>query len=270
MKLVKGTTETTVFPFFPGPLNRAELANQAVALGASNYGDGASLTTINDLNLPSDTQDWFTSTRPTSDSQVATYAVVVDNLFGRVDIIYWWFFPYNQGKTIASTSWGNHVGDFVRVKVSLQWVNFQSPGSESVLRVRYYAHSSYDDRSGAQADMVGKQAIARMANGDHEIYYSEGLWSRPGPSYDYTKRNPYRFNTRFGNMEIYQWNPTASDWIPPPPASPASFKDTNWLKFKGRWGNWEAGSITLFGQDLIAQREKGTDSLNRPADYVLT
>ena len=48
----------------------------------------------------------------------------------RLDIVYWWLFNYNQGKTVAGTSWGNHVSDWEHVKVKLDQVDFANPQNE--------------------------------------------------------------------------------------------------------------------------------------------
>jgi hypothetical protein len=89
--------------------------------------DGACLRTRADLNSPSDTQDWFNGTRPLDGSQVTSYAVVTEGRNGKLNIVYWWFFNYNQGKTVASTSWGNHVSDWEHVRVELENVDFSRP-----------------------------------------------------------------------------------------------------------------------------------------------
>jgi hypothetical protein len=97
--------------FYTGPLNRNVLAQAAAALGNANTSDSACLRTRADLNQPSDTQSWFAGARATNPSQLTTYAVVVEGQSGKLDIVYWWFFNYNQGKNVANASWGNHVSD---------------------------------------------------------------------------------------------------------------------------------------------------------------
>ena len=86
---------------YEGPMDRNVLAQQALLLGAGNTSDTAFLRTRADLNQPSDTQNWFNSARPTDPSQVTAYVVVIEGAQKRLDIVYWWFFNYNQGKTVA-------------------------------------------------------------------------------------------------------------------------------------------------------------------------
>jgi hypothetical protein len=90
--------------FYDGPLDRNVLAKQASLLGAANTNTTAFLRTRADLNQPSDTQDWFAGAPPTNPAQVTTYAVVVEGAGKRLDIVYWWLFNYNQGKTVAGTA----------------------------------------------------------------------------------------------------------------------------------------------------------------------
>jgi hypothetical protein len=94
--------------FFTGALDRNVLAQEAIKLGANNDQTTACLRTRADLNQPSDTQDWFAGSYP-GETGVTTYVVVVQGDNGKLDIVYWWLFNYNQGKTVAGTSWGNHV-----------------------------------------------------------------------------------------------------------------------------------------------------------------
>ncbi|MGZ8786189.1 MAG: hypothetical protein ACXW1Y_11585, partial [Acidimicrobiia bacterium] len=153
--------------YYKGPLTRNALAVQATALGANNTGTTACLRTSADLNSPSDTQDWFYGTLPTS-SQVTTYAVVVEGQNGKLDIVYWWFFNYNQGKTVAGTSWGNHVSDWEHIKVQLGGVDFASPQGPLGCR------ENPDDRTTARSS--GRPGGPGASNADGGL---PGLGSQP-------------------------------------------------------------------------------------------
>ena len=128
-------------------MDRDVLAKQAGSLAVANANTNtmAFLRTRADLNQPSDTQDWFASARPTGPAKVTAYAVVVEGAQKRLDIVYWWFFNYNEGKTVANTSWGNHVSDWEHVKVKLDGVDFAKPRNEVVVGVMYDHHGDQDN-----------------------------------------------------------------------------------------------------------------------------
>jgi hypothetical protein len=251
--------------FYTGPLNRSVLAVQAMALGGNNTNDGACLRTRADLNQPSDTQDWFNGTRAQNPSQLYTYAVVVEGRNGKLDIVYWWFFNYNQGKNVANTSWGNHVSDWEHVKVQLAGVDFANPRNERIADIVYDHHGDKETHAPGDgvAEINGLQVLVHLANGDHECYPRAGVYDRPMSTHDYCKDNAYRFDTRPGNVEIYSWMGT--DFAPVPAGASSSFHDPAWLRYRGRWGNWQRGD--LFGQ--VSQLESGPEGIFRPGEYAV-
>lgn len=250
--------------FYDGPLDRNVLARQAQLLGAANTNATAFLRTRADLNQPSDTQDWFSGSPPTNPAQLATYAVVVEGAEGRLDIVYWWLFNYNQGKTVAGTSWGNHVSDWEHVKVKLAGVDFATPQNEVVAGVMYDHHGDQDNfkPGDGNAEFSGRQALVHLANGDHEAYAKAGVYDRPMGTHDYCKENAYRFDQRAGTVEIYLWN-GSSDFSAAPSGATPSFKDPGWLRYHGRWGNKQRGD--LLGQ--VARLESGPEGPFRAGEY---
>jgi hypothetical protein len=252
--------------FYTGGMNRDVLAAQAIALGNHNSNTGACLRTRADLNQPSDTQDWFNSTRATTPQQLVSYAVVVEGTNNRLDIVYWWFFNYNQGKNVANTSWGNHVSDWEHMKVQLDGVDFAHPQNERVAGLLYDHHGDKEQHvpGDGGCEMNGLQVLVHLANGDHECYPKAGVYDRPQGTHDYCKENAYRFDTRGGTVEIYSWN--GSDFAAPPAGASAAFRDPAWLRYRGRWGNWQRGD--LFGQ--VARLESGPEGIMRPGEYVIT
>jgi hypothetical protein len=252
---------TTVYD---GPMDRNVLAKQATLLGAANTNALAFLRTRADLNQPSDTQTWFASTRPTDPAKVTAYAVVVEGAERRLDIVYWWFFNYNQGKTVASTSWGNHVSDWEHVKVKLDGVDFAKPQNEVVVGVMYDHHGAQDNfkPGDGNTEFSGRQVLVHLANGDHEAYAKAGVYDRPMGAHDYCKENAYRFDQRQGTVEIYVWN--GFDFSVPSPQATANFKDPAWLTYRGRWGNHERDSLA--GQ--VSVLESGPEGPFRPGEYA--
>ena len=232
-------------------------------LGAANTNALAFLRTRADLNQPSDTQDWFGGAPPAGPAQLATYAVVVEGAQGQLDIVYWWLFNYNQGKTVAGTSWGNHVSDWEHVKVKLAGADFANPGNETVAGVMYDHHGDQDNfkPGDGNTEFSGRQVLVHLANGDHEAYAKAGVYDRPMGTHDYCKANAYRFDQRAGTVEIYLWN--GSDFSPPPAGATPNFKDSGWLRYRGRWGNHQRGDFA--GQ--VARLESGPEGPFRAGEY---
>ena len=252
--------------FYNGALDRNVLAEQAALLAKANANTNtmAFLRTRADLNQPSDTQDWFNGAPPTKPAELATYAVVVEGANKRLDIVYWWLFNYNQGKTVAGTSWGNHVSDWEHVKVKLDQVDFAHPQNEVVAGVMYDHHGDQDNfkPGDGNTEFSGRQVLVHLANGDHEAYAKAGVYDRPMGTHDYCKENAYRFDQRAGTVEIYLWN--GSGFSPMPPGATPNFKDPGWLTYRGRWGNHERDSLA--GQ--VSVLESGPEGPFRPSEYA--
>ncbi len=251
--------------FYDGPLDRNILATQAARLASNNSNTGACLRTRDDLNQPSDTQDWFNGTCPGDSSAVTAYAVVVEGENNKLDITYWWFFNYNQGKTVAGTSWGNHLSDWEHVKVHLGGVDFARPQHETVLSVMYDHHGNQETHPPGDgvAEFCGSQVLVHLANGDHEAYPRAGVYDTAQGTHDYCKENAYRFDQRAGSIEIYTWNGT--DFSAVPDGATPAFKDPAWLRYRGRWGNWQRGSLL----GLVSQLESGPEGIFRPSEYAV-
>ena len=103
-------------------------------------------------------------------------------------------------------------------------------------------------------------------------FQTDGPYKRAA---DYRNANPCRFNQRQGPIEIYLWD--GQTFAAPPDDAPATFKNPDWLMYKGRWGNWEMGYVgyddidfpglgTLEGSS-VAQLESGPEGLFRPTEY---
>jgi hypothetical protein len=111
------------------------------------------------------------------------------------------------------------------------------------------------------AEFSGRQVLVHMANGDHECYPKAGVYDRPQSTHDYCKENGHRYDQRQGIIEIYQWS--GSNFVPVPQGAPATFKNPNWVSYRGRWGNWQRGD--LFGQ--VARLESGPEGIFRASEY---
>jgi Concanavalin A-like lectin/glucanases superfamily/Vacuolar protein sorting-associated protein 62 len=126
------------------------------------------LQTTNQLSSPSD------SSLPVFAGNLASapvYAFWVEKQPGArlVDLVYFFYYPYNRGKEIANTIWGNHVSDWEHVTVRLVW------GQPEAVYI------SAHDFGGAYPWYLN--ALGRT-NLTHPIIYSawgsHGCWVNPG------------------------------------------------------------------------------------------
>ncbi|MCA9701215.1 MAG: Vps62-related protein, partial [Myxococcales bacterium] len=67
------------------------------------------------LDSPSDTLPFFAGELATA----PIYGYWADKGGGIVDLVYFVYYPYNRGKEVANTIWGNHVGDWEHITVRL-------------------------------------------------------------------------------------------------------------------------------------------------------
>ncbi len=101
------------------------------------------------------------------------YAFWVDK-GGYADLVYYFYYPYNRGKSVANTIWGNHVGDWEHITVRLTWLR---GGDWSLEPTHVYiaAHNfggAFRFRAVARED--GTHPVVFSARGSH------GSWREPG------------------------------------------------------------------------------------------
>ena len=243
-------------------LTKADLVKGANTL-IRNNSESATLRTIHDLNQPSDTQDWFNGNK---EVPITSYVVVSspsDTDFSRVNITYWWFFNYNQGKTVGSTSWGNHVADWTYCKISLEKTN----NDYTIKEIMWDHHGNKIYRTpGQQIDYVDDHPVVYVAQGSHECYpnpgsHSSDIFLVPDDQCSDLNSGIKKYTWKDGNsFEIYYWSIERQKFI-----NYSGCPNSDWLSYKGRWGNWERGS--LFGQ--VARLESGPEGLWRPQEYAL-
>jgi hypothetical protein len=114
----------------------------------------------------------FATTQPCQLSDATTYAfwdeqaISVENETSDViNLTYFFYYPYNRGKEIASTVWGNHVGDWEHITVRLSWV--YDPSAGWGIKPIHLFVSAHDFGTAHPWD-----TITTAAGSDHPIVYS--------------------------------------------------------------------------------------------------
>lgn len=134
-------------------------------------GDGRYwVRSIEGLDSPSDTLPFFAGELESA----PMYSYWADKGDGIVDLVYFMYYPYNRGKSVVSTIWGNHVGDWEHITVRLRQ---SDDGSYVPTEVYLSAHSfggAYEWGSGEVELFEGTHPVVYAATGSH------GLWSQPG------------------------------------------------------------------------------------------
>ncbi|KAF2275968.1 uncharacterized protein EI97DRAFT_433902 [Westerdykella ornata] len=229
--------------------------------------------TLNNVNqLPSDTYltskdeisenpaaAWLKGTKPDSNGKtqgaVPAAVIVADKGDGVVDAFYMFFYAYNYGGNvlrIKQLNFGNHVGDFEHLMI-----RFRNGAPEYVW---YSQHANGQAFSYGTVRKQGLRPLAYSANGSHANYAIPG-------KHDHTIPN---FNLPAGALEDdtdagILWDPiqsaywyqysfdrngdrNAGSFTAYDSASP-----TEWLEFRGRWGDQEYPTsdkrqAKLFGQ----------------------
>ncbi|MEM7157823.1 MAG: Vps62-related protein [Myxococcota bacterium] len=126
--------------------------------------------TIEPLDSPSDTLPFFAGDLETA----PVYAYWAEKKGGIVDLVYFVYSPYNRGKEVVDTIWGNHVGDWEHITVRLIE---KAEDEYEPSQVYLSAHSfggAYDWDSGEVELFDGTHPVVYTANGSH------GFWAQPG------------------------------------------------------------------------------------------
>lgn len=90
------------------------------------------------------------------------------------EITYFFYYPYNRGKEVFNTIWGNHVGDWEHVTVRLAWEFNDGKWDLTPIEVYLSAHGSGNLRNWSQVAKNGNSPIAYSAKGSHAMYFDEG------------------------------------------------------------------------------------------------
>lgn len=120
------------------------------------------------LESPSDTLPFFAGDL----DGAPVYAFYADKGGDVVDLVYFFWYPYNRGKSVVDTIWGNHVGDWEHITVRLQ-----RGQDQSLTPVQAYlsAHSFGGVYEWAEIERFEEtHPVVYSAWGSH------GVWKDPG------------------------------------------------------------------------------------------
>ncbi|MEQ8764659.1 MAG: Vps62-related protein [Planctomycetota bacterium] len=109
-----------------------------------------------------------------------------------VDLVYFFYYPYNRGKEIADTIWGNHVSDWEHITVRLREKVVEDVPRLVPDQVYISAHDFGGAHEWSQVAKVVPTELERQILGiegtEHPVIYSawgsHGCWAQPG-SHDY-------------------------------------------------------------------------------------
>lgn len=126
------------------------------------------IRTTTALDSPSDELPFFVGDL----DGAPVYAFYAEKGADVVDLVYFFFYPYNRGKEVVDTIWGNHVGDWEHITVRLM----RGPGEVlTPLQVYLSAHSFGGAYDWAEVERTGDtHPVVYSAWGSH------GLWKDPG------------------------------------------------------------------------------------------
>ncbi len=120
------------------------------------------------LGSPSDTLPFFGGDL----DNAPVYAFYADKGMDVVDLVYFFWYPYNRGKEVVDTIWGNHVGDWEHITVRLL------RGEDDVLspsQIYLSAHSFGGVYEWGEVEHFEEtHPVVYSAEGSH------GVWSTPG------------------------------------------------------------------------------------------
>ncbi|MGW8955565.1 Vps62-related protein [Streptomyces sp. NPDC055709] len=212
------------------------------------------LVTRQSLGCDACTEPAFLDGRRPDEHHVPAYAQIVDRTqdgapTNVTDVIYWMFFPYNQGKEVCigldspigcvggTERFGNHVGDWGHLVIRFVddlphqiYLSTHSSGSQYL----------FGDK---EVTLDGWQPVAYAGRGSHELY------ARPGTHVYYTLPNGGHLadETDQGllwdtaaTIVPYRWQPTGSYTGP-----------LSWLNITSRWGNPESGCVPVIDQCVL-------------------
>lgn len=167
-----------------------------------------------------------------------------------VDIVYFFYYPYNRGKSAVNTIFGSHVGDWEHITVRLYWQQSEKTGKWLLAPAQGVGTVSIHIAAHDFGGDSGWNEIPKVRGTEHPIVYaawgSHGTWKEAG-NFTYkkiimkTKKLIDRTNEgtawdTWKNLEMFDYN--AKKGLGP--------------TWKGSWPTWmekDNSSQAMGGQD---------------------
>ena len=200
------SVHSTGEPYFPSPVEFSFQHNRRI--WEPDDHDNWWLYTYEDMDSPSDVLDYFHGCDgdPCQLSDVPVYAFW-DEVFliggeltdDVVDLIYFFWFPYNRGKSCAGTTWGHHVGDWehISIRLVLEWDDESGQWNYTPYQIYLSRHKA------KHSELLSWDVIEKVST--HSIVYaawgSHGIWDKPGKNHYDTKV-----------CELYDWTGDGTSW----------------------------------------------------------
>lgn len=221
------------------------------------------LKTTEALSSPSTILDFFQGNL----SSAPVYSFVVEKNNNMIDIVYFVYYPYNRGKVIADTYFGNHVGDWEHITV--RFTKALSGDSTYIVPIQVYLSAHSFGGAYEWEDITKEQnthPVAYAAWGSHGFWkdsgnheYADYLFFQlidvcnQGQAWDtWYKTEKYFYNESRG-IGTSQW-PTWMSTDYSNPGTGDSSDPANGPIY--RWGNEEMGA-SYFGQHRLEDGPTG-------------
>ena len=104
------------------------------------------------------------------------YAFWVDKRDGIKEISYFIYYPYNRGKKVLKTLWGNHEGDWEHGTIRFKWKEVD--GNLQLLPYEVYlsAHHFGTTAKWEEVEKENGHPVFYSAKGSHGMYFHEGKY----------------------------------------------------------------------------------------------
>lgn len=258
---LNNTTPRVKYNEVPGPSKPLTTSN------VNQMGSNVFLTSNDDV-----TKDptWIKGVKPDGQGRtgnaVTAAVIVVDKEEGAVDAFYMYFYAYNYGGEVLGWSelnFGNHVGDWEHTMVRF------SNGVPQAIWYSQHANGQAFTYPTVTKHSDNLRPIAYSSKGSHANYAIPGKHDHTIPNLN-LPAGVLEDDTDQGTL----WDPLLSAWFYHFEADSNDFTalgegtPTEWLMFKGRWGdekypNSDPRQRELFGQTKFSSGPTG------PADKQL-
>ena len=106
--------------------------------------------------------------------EAKVYAFWVEKKYNIKEITYFIYYPYNRGKEVLNTIWGNHVGDWEHVTIRMSPKYIHNQWSIVPITVYLSAHAEGNSQNWNDVELKNSSPIVFSAQGSHAMYFTAG------------------------------------------------------------------------------------------------